>query len=228
MNTVEKIKDTIARLDELNNDISNVLDSSYLINTKADISTIKQKIELAKSNAIESVSKLIKVKNQLESRLEQIKEVSLLHSELVMKVDDFMMQQRKYLPKFEYISKTSVLDRTSPFNRKTNLSKCHKELTTFILSISIADRIELINDTMKLTGRKKVYLKNGKIASPSCQVLNEILNATFHKKGFYLIKKAIDYACHQGELSPAELLTIIIQFYNRRTTTLSVINHQYE
>lgn len=228
MNTVEKIKDTISRLEELNNDINIVLDPSYLINTKADLANIEQQINLAKSNNEQSVNKLIKVKGQLESRLEHIKDTSSLHSVLVMRMDEFMIQQRNHLPRFELKSNKSVLDRIHPFYNRTNLSKCHKDLSTFFNDISISDKVELINDILKLTGRKKVYINEEEIVSTSCAALGDILNAVFHKKGFYMVKMAIDYSGHQGDLSPAELLTFIIQYYNRRTTSTSIINHQYE
>lgn len=228
MKTVDKIQDIITKLDELENDLDIVLDPSYLIDVKLKIYNIDQKISLGISNDIDSLSSLHAEKYMLNEKLELIKDYSLLHSNLLKRLDDFILNQHKFSPHFERTSNKSVLSRIHPFYKDMGVSGSHRKLVKFFETLSVVDKVDLINTIMEYKGRSKIQEKDGELYSSSCSVFNTIMKVVIHPKGFYLVKLALNNNENLKMTTPAALLRIILKHYNRRTTSLSVINHDYE
>lgn len=209
-------------LESLNEPLRKTLNPENRRSTMGALKDIQDKIKISKTNNTAILDELFRKETLLKKLIEKQSDTEIKLLELIDKLDNFICNQQVHLSPLDLEYKVSPIDRSHHFRLKCNFSKSHKLLREHFQSLSLQDKVLLINVTCKLSGLKKLYVLDDLIKSASCPNIDEILKAVMDKEGFWLIKSILtNHALSDNLIAPLDLLKEIISYYNKKGRSIT-------
>ena len=216
------INEILKTLDSIENPINTYLNPENRRSTMGALKDIQDKIKISKTNNTAILDELFRKETLLKKLIEKQSDTEIKLLELIDKLDNFICNQQVHLSPLDLEYKVSPIDRSHHFRLKCNFSKSHKLLREHFQSLSLQDKVLLINVTCKLSGLKKLYVLDDLIKSASRPNIDEILKAVMDKEGFWLIKSILTkHALSDNLIAPLDLLKEIISYYNKKGRSIT-------